>query len=456
MNSRYDRMTCTLLCACFLLAGCQPLRTPYQRPETQIPTHWPHGSDASALNQADSAWWQSFQDPLLNQLIEDVLKRNNDLAMAGLKLYKAQLQAGLVRHEQAPQLSASVNSSLSRSLDQNSATSQIQATTASVSYELDLWGKLASQRDAAEWEAQATAEDKAATALSLIGTTATLYWQIAWLNERLALSEASLADTRRILTLTQQKYAAGAVGALDLYQAEQEVASQEAALYTQQQARVEKRNALAILFDAPPGAHQPERTKVSDLTLPTIQPDLPASLLARRPDLKASEWRLRESLAQVDNSRLSLYPDLTLTSSVGTSSSALKDLLHNPVGTLGAGLSLPFVNWPTVQLNVDIANTSYQTAVVQFRQDLYQAFSDVDNDLAAQAHYQAQYQALLRASALADHSRQLAEQKYRAGATNVKTWLDQQIAWRTAESSRIENYLNQLLTRVQLYQALGG
>jgi outer membrane protein TolC len=170
-----------------------------------------------------------------------------------------------------------------------------------VSYELDLWGKLASARDVSHWEAAATASDRKSTALALIGTVATKYWTTAYLNERIATVDASISNAERILELVEVKYQAGSVSAIDKVQAQQTVASQRAQLTQLQQQRTEVRNALAILFDQAPENIIPELERLPDGPLPVVIVGIPASLLAQRPDLQAAEQRLKKYLANVDN-----------------------------------------------------------------------------------------------------------------------------------------------------------
>ena len=170
-----------------LLAGCAGLlKTPYRRPELNTPTQWQHVSAAQST-VATSEWWKAFGDPQLDALVEQVLTRNNDLAAAGIQVRRAWLQAGLAADKQNPSLSANASASHSRKLSDEKPLSHSYSASASVSYEVDLWGRLARARDAAEWEAKATEEDRAYTAWALVATTTKLYWQIAYLNERITV-----------------------------------------------------------------------------------------------------------------------------------------------------------------------------------------------------------------------------------------------------------------------------
>lgn len=439
-----------LLCSCSLLP-----RSEYQRPNVRLPGYWQGQAVTGSAVAAREKWWKNFNDPVLDELIDRALRTNNDLAAATIKVARARLQSGLTDTNLMPSVSVSGSSSISRDL-KNGTESQTHSVTGSLSYELDLWGKLAAARDASRWEAEASEVDRQNTALSLIGTTAADYWQIAYLNQRITLSENSIAYAEKTLELVKIKYRAGAVSAIDPAQARQTLSSQKAALTQLIAQRTEARNALAILFDQAPQNSLPELRQLPDNPLPVIEPDIPVSLLSRRPDLRAAEWRLREYLALVDVSRASFYPSFTLTGSLGSTSTSLKDVLQNPAATLGAGLVLPFVQWNTMQLTVKISQTTYEEAVVNFRQTLYKALRDVENALSADTQYRIQSVHLEEALYLAKQAEQLAEARYRAGATGVQAWLDAQETRRTAETSLAANRLNRLKNVMTLYQALGG
>jgi NodT family efflux transporter outer membrane factor (OMF) lipoprotein len=457
MNSLFKIKYAFALSMLLLLAGCSGLvpRTQYTGPEVSLPPHWQEAGTTGTTVAAKEQWWQGFNDPMLSELIEKALTSNNDLAAAAIKVRRAQLAAKLTNTNLTPSVSVSASNSITRDL-QNHTETQASGATATASYELDLWGKLASARDASRWEAEATESDRRSTALSLIGTVATDYWTIAYLNERIVTVEASIANAKRILELVEVKYQAGAVSALDKVQAKQTVASQRAQLTELQQQRTEARNALSILFNQAPENAVPERQRLPEGALPQVPAGIPASLLAQRPDLQAAEQRLVKYLAKVDNIRASYYPSLSLTGTLGTSSTSLIEVLRNPYTTLGAGLTLPFIQWNTMHLNVEISKTEYEEAVVNFRQTLYSALSDVESALAARKNYAEEIKQLNDSLELARKAEQLAEIRYQTGSTALQSLLDAQESRRDAERALAAVRLNQLKNCMKLYQALGG
>jgi hypothetical protein len=193
---------------------------------------------------------------------------------------------------------------------------------------VDLWGRLGANYDVPLGSPGQRA-GPASTALSLIGTTANLYWTGAYLNQRIRTAEQSIAYAQKTLELVRhaiprrRRLLAGSA------EAQQNLLSQQSSHTELVQQQVENDNALAILFDSPPGQSAPCRRLPSSLA--GLEAGLPAELLARRPDLRAAELRLREALASVDLTRTNFYPQLTLTGTLGTSSDALLRLVQNPV-----------------------------------------------------------------------------------------------------------------------------
>lgn len=452
------RAAAIALAVAALLSACASSGS-YQRPDVKVPEAWqqaPASNPAGTPAQAALApWWQGMQDPVLTQLINDALARNNNLAQAAIQVRRAQLVAGQAASDQLPSLSVKGSSTASRPLD-GGPTTRLNTVSAGVSWEVDLWGRLAALRNAADWEAQATEEDRQAAAMSLVGTVANLYWQIAYLNQRVESSQQSIDYARQTLKLVEAQYKVGAASGLEMAQATQSLATQEASHTQWLQQRVQARNALAILFDAPPSVAAKESLRLPEGALPEVQAGAPASLLTRRPDLRAAELRLRKSLAAVDATRGSFFPALTLTGSVGGSSDTLSKVLSDPVGTLGAGLVLPFVQWRDMQRSIDITKTDYEAAVLGYRQSWYQALTDVENALSARLQYENQGDKLAVAVKAALEAERLSEARYRAGAVPLKTWLDAQETRRQTEVNLAANRLNRLNALVTLYQAVGG
>jgi NodT family efflux transporter outer membrane factor (OMF) lipoprotein len=320
-----------------------------------------------------------------------------------------------------------------------------------------LWNKLGSQREVARWEAMASEQDRQSTRLALVATTARLYWQLAFVNQRLAANTQSIGYAQTTYQLVQMQYRAGAASGLEVAEAQQALASQQASQSALQQQAVEARTALALLLDSAPGSQavsNPATLPAGEL--PALQAGLPASLLARRPDLRAAELRLRESFTRIDATRASYYPALSLTGSLGTSSAQLTNLLQNPVAALGLGVTLPFLQRTNMQLSIKVSETQYEEAVINFRQTLYTALGDVDNALSSRQQLAQQAARLQESLQAARTAERLYEARYRAGAAALKAWLDAQEKRRSTDIALADNRLARLNSQLALYQALGG
>jgi NodT family efflux transporter outer membrane factor (OMF) lipoprotein len=444
-----------LLCTLPLLASCAAMRTHYARPSVNARPSYAH-ADESARASLDH-WWQRFGDPQLDALIEQALRNNNDLALAALNIRAAELQTHLAVIN--PMVMAGYTYDYTKPLTGTvppTPATQFHSLTASVSYEVDLWDQLGALKDVARWEARATHEDRQSAAQALIGTTVSLYFEIAELNERIAAADKSIAYAQKSLDLVKVLATAGSASTLEIAQAQQSLESREAAQIALIEQRIETRNALTVVLNGTPWPETAERPGVPEDPPPPVASDLPASLLNRRPDLRAAELRLRETLAQTDATRLSFYPNLSLTGSLGTASTGLAELVSNPLESLAVSLSAPFIQINQAKFATALARTQYDEAVVNFRKTLLQALTDVDNALSARTQLAAEgvkLQESLEAARTVEH---LAEIRYRAGSIALKIWLDAQEARREAEIALATNQLSRLQNYATLCQALGG
>ena len=467
MQMNLTKLASALLLGSSLVGCAAVVKTPYEQPSIAVPGSFQNNTALSKQIYDDvlaDQWWTLFKDPQLNTLVEDVLSRNSNLAVAGINLQQARIQARQTQSQQGVRIGdARVSTGRQFSLDGDGDRSTgISLGYPGLSYELDLFGKLANQTEAARWEARATEQDLQATAQSLIGTTAQLYWQLAYLNERYSVVQQNLATAQKTYDLVRVQYRAGAVSGLDQTQAEQAIQSQQATLSQIEQQRVETRTALAVLMNMPVqqlSIQEPQR--LPNIALPAIAAGLPASLLSRRPDLNAAELRLRKALANKDANKASYYPSISLTGALSTgvgvgANTSLTDALKNPVATLGAGLTLPFLQWNDMKRDLQVNELEYEKAILQYRQTIYEAFADVENALSNRTELTKQVELQRRNVELAEKTERLTEVRYRNGAIALKNLLDAQETTRNARLSLVQTRQNQYNAYVTLLQALGG
>jgi NodT family efflux transporter outer membrane factor (OMF) lipoprotein len=454
MNKKLFNLSMIIVCLS-ILTGCSALkRSEFAMPKVEIPSHWQQESDVVTSSALLDEWWRQFNDPALNSLIEGALQTNNDLALATLTLHKARLEAGLSEGDKLPDLSFSGALSNEKSFA-GGATENSYSTTTSLSYQLDLWGQLSAAADATQWAAEASFEDRESIAQGLVVTVATLYWKIGYLNQRLYLAKSNIKGIKQIISLTQYRYDNGSTTRLAVLESTQSLYKEQVIFSQLQQLLTESKNALAMLLNLPQDAML-SIEKLPEGELPDIASGIPADLLLRRPDVKSSLYQLKSMLASKDALDAGYFPTLTLTGVLGTSSADLLELLQNPVGKLGAELTLPFLEWDKMKLNKKISDLDYQTAVINYRVTLYRAFEEVANYLSAKEHYRYQGETQQAQYSNTQEVEKIYASQYSAGAIAMIDWINALEAKRDAQALLLENQYNQFVIQAKLYQSLGG
>jgi NodT family efflux transporter outer membrane factor (OMF) lipoprotein len=452
------KTTSVFICA-FLLCGCVSLTTSdYQRPMLSIPKVWQYRGAESGIAYLHTTphWWDHFNDPQLSQLIEGVLRSNNDLAQAGLQVLMARNNAGMIDTQAHPDISLSGNADNSKAIRESTSASENYSAGLSLSYEVDLWGKVRHAQQQAEWQVKASEQDRLATVLTVIGTLSQLYWQIGNQNQKIANLERSSILAQQTLELVDKRYAAGAISKLDVLQAKQTLLGRQNTLQTMKQQRAANRNALAVLFDRPPAQHLPELRSLAQSTSGTVDWRRPVEVLSLRPDIQSAEMSLRASLSGLDVARVSFYPSLSLTAGLSAGSDVFSQWFQSPVRTLGSSLALPFVQWNTAELSEARSRLLVRQAAVKFRDTVYVALKEVDDAIAAQASARQQKINQVQALTLSQQQLQLVENRYAAGSVDYQTLLDAQNTVLETLNTLSDLQYNDLYATMQLWLALGG
>ena len=441
-----------------LLAGCNVLPTkPYERPALTMPETWQQNDvavqGAQRPNLIASAWWLHFADPQLVTLIERARHHNHDAVQAKLNLEKALALSGGASAAQWPAPSLS----FTRHLHDSAPGQQgAQSVALAVEQEWDLWGKRAGEKAASEARGRASAYQHAHVLQQVTRETAAVYWKLAALDERHGLTSAALHDSREEGTRAKARYAAGAVSADVPAQADLEYARVQSELAAITFERAAARSALAVLLGGAPGTVLAFVPILPDASrLPAIEVGIPADVLARRPDLQASEWLLRASYADADVARASLYPQMTLTGHLGSRSSDLMDFISRPVSSVVASLSLPILRWHQLRFGVRIADTNQALARNAFVKTFHRALKEVDDGLAQRTQFQRQYQAGSDALLAATRIEEMMAMRYRAGEVDASSWYRQRAARRAAALAQTSIHYEQLVNAIKLHQALG-
>lgn len=451
--------TLYLLPLFLLLNGCGQLtRSDYQRPLLSLPVQWQKNApqDVKTHQPSSAKWWQGFNDPKMSRIIDQVLESNNDLAAAAITLQQARVAAGLTRTNLTPDVSLTNSVSNSKSLRNGQASQESYSSGLSLSYEIDLWGKLARTREQSVWEAIASQQDYDATVLSTIGTTAQLYWSIALYNQQISNQKAGLTISKQTVEQVTSWFNAGKVGQLDLLQSQQTLISRQNQLRTLEQQRENARNALALLLNRPAEQHTDEAQSLDTYQQVPVAQRVPLQVIARRPDIQAAESRLRAALAGYDASRLGFYPSLSLEASLSAGSQVFHQWFRDPIRTIGSSLALPFIQWNTTQLTIEQANLQVKQAAISFRSTAYTALSEVDNALEQRVSADEQRTRLHQSLAISQRRLALTQSRYQAGAVDFQTLLNAQDDLLTLENTLAQTQYDYLYATLQFWLAQGG
>lgn len=409
-------------------------------------------SDARASDL--SAWWRQFNDPVLTRHIETALANNLDVARAAAVL--SEFEALYLKADGEAGMQLKLTGTAQRAKIAG-ITSNSYTITGSPSWEIDFWGKLRNTRAAARSEVLAKTASQEAVKLTTIRSVATSYIELLELDQRLAITQRTLTSRQRSLQLAQARFKAGQVSRIDQRQAEAEYQGVLFLMRVIERQVAEKENALSLLLGRNPASLERGRT-LDALTVPAVPAGLPSDLLARRPDLLQAAEELAAASFRVGVSRAGMYPSISLTGSLGSTSAQLSDLFRGASGTWAFApmISLPLLDGGQSRAQVDASRARVQQAEIAYKKAVLDALSDTENALAGVGKIREQEQAqTARVAALRSYE-QLTRRLYEAGEKSSSDFLDAQRQLLDAEITLATTHSEALKSIVALYSALGG
>lgn len=446
------------LLAALLLGGCA-ITEPAVRPELALPATW---SEAAATDAAlpTPAWWGGFASRQLGALLDEALAGSPDLRVAVERVRQAEIQLESAGATLLPSANLGANSTWRRTDNDGLGTTvEGRSTSASIpiSYELDLWGRLASGVDAAEASLSASRHDLETARLTLVTGVANTYFQLLATRTRLAIALENLAIAERVLAIVEARYRNGVASALDLSRQRTTVLAQRAAIEPLQVQARQSARALAVLIGRVPQGFAAGDETLEALSIPGLEPGVPGEVLARRPDVASAEAQLAAAAANIAAARAALLPAIQLSGSGGLASTALFSLA-NPASTvtLGASLAQTVFDGGRLRNQVETARSQRIQLLESYRQTILVALREVDDALANVERSRKQEATQLQIREEARKSLRLAELRYREGVDDLLAVLDAQRTLFQAEDQLAQLRLARLTGAVDLYKALGG
>ena len=463
-----------VIAATFFAGGCTTLGPDFKTPDAPVAQEFAETQDPKAKSeQADYRnWWTTFNDPILNSLVETAYAQNYDLQSAGVRILQARANLGIATGSQYPQTQQGIGALTYNELSDNSPnfSSRIEDSywEASIGFdaawELDFWGRFRRAVESADATLIASVANYDDVLVILTAEVARIYVNIRTLQELIRVQRRNVEVQARSLQIAEVRFENGAVTELDVQQAITLLRDTEANIPDLQRQISQSEHALSVLLGQPPGGlNQILGIKPIPTAPPTVAVGIPADLLRRRPDVRRAELQAAAASAEIGVARTDLFPRLSLFGTLGmlaadTNDQDLDDLFDGDSFTFVGGprFSWAILNYGRLKNNVRLQDAQLQQLLVDYQNTVLQAAQEVEDGLVGFLQAQNQTEFLQGSVEAAQRSVDLALIQYRDGAVDFQRVLDTQRALLAAQN-RLANSQGAIATNlVSTYKALGG
>ncbi|MFO7766867.1 MAG: efflux transporter outer membrane subunit [Pelovirga sp.] len=449
-----------------LLGGCT-IGPDYQRPDIDLPDHWLQTATDSEKNISaiENDWWTSYQDPILTQLVDRTLSDNLSLQLQLERIRESRARLGFASAQRLPSLDGQAEAARSQQSAAVSAGSinNIFSLTGMLSYEVDIWGRLARSHESALAQLAASQYSREAVRLQLIGDVISTYTNLRAAQEQLRITERTLGLRYDTLELQQIRYDGGVIDQLGLQQARSEWEAVRALVPQRQEQVIRLESALAVLTGMNPaelmGTLDFGDGHLEQLTPPTIIPELlPAELLERRPDIRATEAALVAVNAQLGETMAQRLPRFNLALFLGSTAGDIDDLLKSSTETWGVSGAIlgPLVDFGRNRNRVETVRALHDQAESNYRITIQTAFREVRDALLLTSTIAQRETALQRQQEAAQKTLELVNLRYQEGYSSFIEVLDAQRQFLGAELALAAATRDRLNAATTLFKALGG
>ena len=456
-----------------LLSACQ-VGHDFKPPESAAQVDWlpTQGEQAASRPQAtpiNSRWWEVFNDPLLSSLIDQASNANLDLKIASTRLEQSRAARQVVAGDQLPSVSAGMSYQRARNSGEGlSDPSGMSGKSAfnlwdggfDASWEVDLWGRVKREVEAADATVAVADNDRRGVLLSVQAETARDYLQLRGVQHTLAVTRDNLAVSRNSLELSNARLASGVATHLDVAQAAAQVATVEARVPLLEHRQAQLINALSLLLAQTPRTLQSVLEKSADMApLPAAIPvGLPSDLAQRRPDIRQAEARMHVAAASVGVAEGDFYPRIVLSGNVGFQSLQLADFGSWGARQFGIGpqLSVPIFEGGRLRGMLHLREAQEQEAALNYQKTVLRAWQEIDDSMSLYNASQLQQHTLQEAVQQNQIALNNAREQYKAGAVDFLNVLTVQQALLASQEQQVDSATAQTLALVGLYTSLGG
>ncbi len=451
-----------LLFSLLMLSGCS-IGPDYVKPTSSVPDTFHNAQKVAKQSNIDKNWWESFNDPILTQLVTKALESNYDIAISD-----AQLEAYLGQFDQIesslyPQING--NASFDRKDTQNPMANRFQqqggfstyaASLSMASYEIDFYGRVKRTADAARSQLMASEYNRRSVQLSVSAGVCASYVRLSSLNDQIKLANENITANQEIEKNTLLKYKLGSTSETEWLSTSAQVDASRSSLSQLQAARIAEETTLNTLLG--------ENTKnitvgsMESINIPQIPAGLPSELLTRRPDVAIAEQNLIAANAKIGITKAAYFPKFSLTAMMGVQSDTLANVFSDPtkLWQITPVASIPIFTAGLIDAQMRIARADYNQSIAIYQKTVLTALNDTDNALAQNTKAKEQ---LLYNNQRADALKKAFEQaqlRYKVGTYSYTDLLVVQQNYLAAQQQAIISKQNVLITTISLYKALGG
>lgn len=435
-----------------LLAGCT-VGPNYHRPAIDVPASYRNAEPSSAPSLGSEKWWTLFQDTELQKLIRAALAQNYDVRIAASRILQAQAQVASTRSQQFPQVNATAGYLGQKIPAFGFAAFELQGA---FSWNIDFWGQYRRATEAARANLLASDWNRDLVLSTVVQNAATAYFQLRELDLELDIAKNTLSSRKESLQLTDTLERGGAASLLDVRQAEQLVETAAETIPDAERQIAMQEDLLSTLMGENP--HDiPRGLPLTQQPIPeSIPAGLPSELIERRPDIRQAEQQLIAANAQIGVARAQFFPTLPLTGGGGAESSKLASLFLGAAWNFSAPITEPIFTAGKLRANLKLAQAQQQQALLTYQQTIQQAFRQVSDALIsfAKSREFREHQDLLTTAA--HDAADLSEVRYRGGASSYLEVLTNETNYFAAQLNQARARLDERLSVVQIYNALGG
>ena len=442
----------SIILAAFLLGGCAV---------TQINENYEQillkdDANLTANFRLEREWWRGYNELALNELISLALKNNIDLAKSAIAVNKALAQAGVLQADLVPSFNANLGAETGKNIKTGGSWNESYKSGISLSYEIDLWRKLANSVDAAMWEANATKYDLEAARLTLINSVADAYFEAKYQKESINLYEKTLKNYEELEAIIKAKFELGKEEELSLKQVKSSVISSKNRILNAAKSLDAAEKTLRNLLNVRPEFELNLGGNLSNISPQGVNLNVPLYVIGARPDLQAAISRIKEALLEVKVSEKSFYPSITVGAGLSGSGDSASEGLKLNFLSGNIAINLPFLNYSKLKSKLKISELEFEAMKLNYAQTLTTALNEIDagykNLQKDEAVLQNLNENLRNLSSISD----IYKLKYDYGKTELKNYLEAQNSLLEGRIGALAQKYKILQDEIGIYKATAG